>query len=138
MVLSGRRQLVLVRPGGALLVVHVLHYPAQLRSRAFLEEQLRQVPVGQAERQLAERLIESCSQPVRWADYRDDTAVELAALVKAKLNGRMPQTPTAAEETPVVSLLEALRQSVAAVPAESGAAGRRAKKGTKRTSRRSS
>ncbi len=52
-VLSQRRQLVLVRPASRLLAVHVLHYPAQLRSRAVLEATLRPAPAGAAEGRLA-------------------------------------------------------------------------------------
>jgi DNA end-binding protein Ku len=40
LVLSGRRQLAVVRPTRALLLLHLLHYPAQLRSGASLEAKL--------------------------------------------------------------------------------------------------
>src|SRR5262249_13116164 len=80
LVLSGRRQLALLRPVGRLLVLHLLYFPAQLRNPAALEAELRAVPVGEAEARLAEALIEAYSRPLRWSDYRDDSAERLAAL----------------------------------------------------------
>ena len=65
------------------------------------------------ERALAGQLIALASGPVDWNRYRDTSAEELAALIEAK---RAQQAPQAMAEEPVVlSLLEALKQSVAAV-----------------------
>ena len=111
-VLSSRRVLAVVRPLGRILAMHVLHFPAQLRSRAALEAGLHEAAASQAEEHLAGMLIDAASQPVAWADYQDDTAAHLAKLVEAKLQGRTP--PAAApEEIPVLSLLDALKQSIA-------------------------
>jgi len=112
-VLSQRRQLVLVRPASRLLTVHVLHYPARLRRRAVLEEELRPTAATAAESQLAGALIDAGSHPVRWIDYRDDSAEQLAALVEAKLHNRPPEAAAPAP-APMLSLLDALRRSVAA------------------------
>jgi DNA end-binding protein Ku len=125
LVLSGRRQLALLRPVGRLLVLHLLYFPAQLRNPAALEEELRSVPVGEAEARLAVALIEAYSRPPRWSDYRDDSAERLAALVEARLRGLSSPSPVP-EEVPALTLLDALRQSVAALqaaPAESAASG---------------
>jgi DNA end-binding protein Ku len=113
-VLSGRRQLVLLRPAARLLVLHLLHFPAQLRGPAALEADLRPAVVGATEDRLAEALIDAYSRPVTWADYRDDSAERLASLVEAKLRGGQLTTPVP-EESPALSLLDALRQSVAAL-----------------------
>lgn len=108
MVLSGQRQVVLVRPFGAVLVLHVLHYPELVRASA---------PPGpprqesSAELQLAGQLIDAASSPIDWSSYRDETAQELRALIEAKLQGR---TAAEAEAPPMIlPLLEALQQSVA-------------------------
>lgn len=109
MVLSGQRQVVLVRPIGQVLVLHVLHYPELVRawpaappsSRAALD----------AELDLAGQLLDAASGPVSWSSYRDETAAEMRALVEAKLQGRSAST----EPEPVLlPLLEALQQSLAA------------------------
>jgi DNA end-binding protein Ku len=112
-VLSCQRRLVLVRPAACLLTLHVLHYPAQVRSRTSWEAELRGGTVSAAEQDLARKLIDASTQPVDWSAYRDDRAEQLAALVEATLQGR-PLMPLVEAKVPVLSLLEALQQSVAA------------------------
>jgi DNA end-binding protein Ku len=117
-VLSTRRVLALVRPAGRLLTVHVLHFPAQLRSCSGWEADLQTGAATPAEQELAGQLIDASSQPVTWAEYQDDTAAHLARLVEARLQGQTTEV-AAPEEIPVQSLLEALKQSVAqALPPE--------------------
>jgi DNA end-binding protein Ku len=111
-VLSGRRQLVFVRPAGRLLTAHVLHDPTLLRPSAVLEAELRSDTPSPDEADLAGRLLDAASQPIPWADYRDDTAERLATLVDATLQGRRLEAP-ADDEPPVLHLLDALKQSVA-------------------------
>jgi DNA end-binding protein Ku len=117
-VLSNQRQLVLVRTVGRLLLLDVLHYPAQVRSGASWEADLPPCTASDAERELAAQLIRLASAPVDWTRYRDTSAEELVALIEAK---RAQQTPPAAPAEPtVLRLLDALKQSVAA--AQSGGA----------------
>jgi DNA end-binding protein Ku len=117
-VLSNSRQLVLVRALGRLLVLDVLHYPAQVRNSASWEADLQPCTASDAERELAAQLIALASAPLDWTRYWDTSAEELAALVEAK---RVQQAPASAPEEPVVlRLLDALKQSVAAV--QNGAA----------------
>jgi DNA end-binding protein Ku len=112
-VLGGHRYLTLVRPSGTILLLHVLHYPAQLRAPAAFASELRDEVVSEDERTLAGQLVEGATvAQVSWSDYRDDTAAQLAALVEAKLRGQPPPTP-APEPAPVLRLLDALRRSVA-------------------------
>jgi DNA end-binding protein Ku len=112
MVLGGHRQLVLVRPADAVLLLQVLHYPELVRACP----RLPAPPVATSpELHLAGVLIDAASGPVDWSAYRDETAQELRTLLEAKLQGRSP----ADEPTPMVlPLLEALQQSVAAVQGE--------------------
>ncbi len=111
-VLSNHRQLVLVRPCSRLLVLDVLHFPAQVRSAASWEADLPPSTATDQERDLAGQLIALASGPVDWTRYRDTSAEELAALIETK---RVQQPPPAATEEPVaLRLLDALQQSVAA------------------------
>jgi len=112
-VLSGQRRLVLVRPAGCLLTLHVLHYPAQVRSGTSWEAELRCGTVNAAEQDLAGKLIDASTQPIDWSAYRDDRAEQLTALVEATLQGRS-LTPVVEARAPALPLLEALQQSVAA------------------------
>ena len=112
-VLSSQRQLVLVRPAGRVLVLDVLHYPAQVRSPASWETALPACVSSEAERTLANQLIALSGGAVDWGRYRDTNAEELAALLQTKIAQRAPAVP--AEEPVVLSLLDALKQSVAQV-----------------------
>ena len=68
---------------------------------------------------LAAMLINASSPAtIPWSQFRDDLAENLAALVQAKLQGRTLPAP-APEEVPILSLLDALKQSVAAATAKS-------------------
>lgn len=122
LVLSGRRQLALLRPTRALLLLHLLHYPAQVRSVASLEAKLRTPSVGSTELRLAGELIDAYRRPLRWSDYVDDSVQALLALVRAKLQGQTPSEPEL-QPTPLPDLLNTLRQSVAALPADLSADG---------------
>ncbi len=120
-VLGGHRQLVLVRPSGAMLLLHVLHYPEQVRAcpRAAGPRSTG----SREEMHLAGVLIDAASEAVDWPSYRDETAQKLRGLVEAKLQGQ----PAAAVELEnrVLPLLEALRQSVAGPEATGATQGRR-------------
>jgi DNA end-binding protein Ku len=110
-VLSSQRQLVLVRPAGRLLVVDVLHYPAQVRSRTAWETDLPPSAASEAERELARQLITLASTPLDWTRYRDTSAEELTALVEAKVAQQPPQSPPD-EPVLVLHLMDALKQSI--------------------------
>jgi DNA end-binding protein Ku len=110
-VISGRRDLVLVRPVSRLLVMHVLHFPALIRPIASYENDLRPVSASEEELELATRLIDSACREAMWHDYRDDTSEKLLALIEAKIQGR-EVAPVPAEEVPILQFLDALKQSV--------------------------
>ena len=115
-VLSGVRQLVLVRVVGRQLVLDVLHYPMQVRSAppcAFPVGESTSIP--SVELSLAGQLIQAASAPLDWARFPDTTAEELARLIKAKIAKR---PPTATEEPVAMgTMLEALKRSLAAAQA---------------------
>jgi DNA end-binding protein Ku len=109
-VLSGHRQVALLRPAGTILAIDLLHYPSQMRTApAFGQAGGAASP---EELQLATMLIDSASGPADWSQYRDDTAAELRALVEAKIAGQ-PLADSAEEPAAILSLLDALKQSVA-------------------------
>ena len=110
-VLCSQRQLVLVRPGPRLLLLDVLHYPAQVRCPAGYAAELTSPAASAAERTLARQLLALASAPLDWARYPDCSAAELAALIQAKIAQQPPTVP--ADEPVVLNLLEALQQSVA-------------------------
>jgi DNA end-binding protein Ku len=109
MVLGGHRQVVLVRPAGTTLVLHVLHYPEQVRVCPQTVWPMAHEPAE--ELRLAGMLIEAAGGKVDWTAYPDQAAQELKALIEAKLNGQaVAETP--APGRAILPLLEALQQSV--------------------------
>ena len=108
MVLGGHRQVVLVRPAGTTLVLHVLHYPEQVRVCPQTVLPMTNEPVE--ELRLAGMLIEAAGGKVDWTAYPDQAAQEVKALIEAKLAGQA----VSPRETPrtILPLLEALQQSV--------------------------
>ena len=98
-----------------LLLMTVLKYAGQVRSSALFAEQLAAAPAPAAEeRALAEALVDqqTCRE-FDLARYKDEYTEKLWQLIESKVNG---QALTAAEEHEpgqVLSLMEALRESVA-------------------------
>ena len=109
MVLGGHRQVVLVRPAGTTLVLHVLHYPEQVRVCPQTVWPMKQEP--EEELRLAGMLIDGADGKVDWTVYVDQSAQELKTLIEAKLAG---QTAEAMEPRAILSLLDALKESVQA------------------------
>jgi DNA end-binding protein Ku len=130
-VLGGRRQVVVLRPAAAGLVVQVLHFPEQLRT---CPPAARPPLSGAAaELGLAAQLIAAATGDVDWTAYRDEAAQERQALVEAK----RPAQPVAAGEPVVLPLLAALEQSLAATqPAADCPTGRRPRSPRPRVRRR--
>jgi DNA end-binding protein Ku len=131
MVLGGHRQVVLVRPADTALVVHVLHYPEQVRYCPLAAQPA--ADGASEELRLAGMLIEAASGAVAWGAYRDQAAEELKALIEAKLAGQPSATtePTRA----ILPLLEAWQQSVAAQGANGAATPGKSRASRKRAPR---
>ena len=84
-----------------------------------------------AERKLAAELIALASASLDWSRYRDTTADELTSLLQAKIAKQPPVVP-ADEPVGVLQLLDALKQSVAAVESRTPANGKPRKPRTRR------
>ena len=108
MVLGGQRQVVLVRPADTSLVLHVLHYPEHVRVCPQTVWPMKQEP--EEELRLAGMLIDAADGKVDWTAYADQSAQELKTLIEAKLAGQPVEA--AAPPRTILSLLDALQQSV--------------------------
>ena len=132
-VLSGREQLVLVRPMSRLLVMSVLNYAAQVKQPAAFEDEVGDVAFADDEVRLTEKLVEATSaDELDLSKYRNAHTEKLTQLIEAKVEGKEIVAAPPAEEPKVIELMEALKASVARVQgSEAVAPGRKAAKSKK-------
>ncbi|MGH2970705.1 MAG: Ku protein [Gaiellaceae bacterium] len=131
-VLWGKENLCLIRPQGDTLAMETLFFFDDVRSKSEIEEQVEATEVKKAELSLANQVIDSLAGEWNPEDFENEYRRDLKAMLDAKLAGHEITRPEPAPETPVIDLMEALRQSVEDVQ------GRRAGSGTKKTKAASS
>jgi DNA end-binding protein Ku len=110
-IMSGKRQLVLVRPHEGILQMAMLNYAAEIRAPNKL------TPPKNIAKQvhLAETLIGQWSQDdFDFSKYRDDYRDEVKKLIDAKKTGEEIEAPKEKEPKESLDLMEALKRSVAA------------------------
>ena len=114
-VFFGREQLVMLRPLDEVICLEMLHYAAQVRQPASFTSELSLPPVAKEELRLASKLIEASTRDkFDLAQYEDQYTTRLKELIDAKVAGKeIVAAPGAEESTPVINLMDALRQSVA-------------------------
>jgi DNA end-binding protein Ku len=128
-VLWGKENLCLVRPLDGALVLETLYYAEDVRSMAEIAEAVEDTEVKEQELAMARQLVESLAGSFDPEDYRNSYRDELRAMLEAKLAGQEIVRPEPAPEAPVIDLMEALKQSVAAA-----AKGEQAPKGARKGS----
>lgn len=117
-VLWGKENLCLVRALDDALVLETLYHAEDLRSRAEIGEALADVDVTETELELASQLVSSLAGAFDPADYRNEHRAQLRAMLEAKAAGREVAWPEPAPEAPVLDLMAALRESLAAAKAD--------------------
>jgi DNA end-binding protein Ku len=114
-VLWGKENLCLVRPLESTLVLEMLYYAEDIRSSEEIAEAVGATEVKKPELEMARQLIESLAGDFDPADYANEYRGELKAMLDAKLAGQeIVQPEPAPEVAPVIDLVEALKQSIAA------------------------
>lgn len=118
-VLSGREQLVVLRPHEGLLSMTVLHYARKVRKpREFLDELPREV-IAPEELELASTLIRaSLLEDLDLDELEDPYVQNLRKLIEMKVAGQEVVEAPEAEEPRIFNLMEALKKSVAAAQGE--------------------
>jgi DNA end-binding protein Ku len=128
-VLAGKEKLCLIRPKGDALALETLFVGEDVKSAAEIEEAVAGTDVRDPELELAHQIIASLEGPFDPAELKSRYRASLRELLQAKLDGHeLAEPEPAAEETPVVDLMEALRASVSAAgkkPAKKAAAPRK-------------
>lgn len=109
--LSGRDQVVVVRPRDGLLVMDILNYEAQLKDTEQFE--VPEAKTTDEEMRLAKMLLESTfADDPHLTEYKDTYTDKLREIIEAKVEGQEVVTPPEEEAPPVINLMEALRKSV--------------------------
>jgi DNA end-binding protein Ku len=111
--LSGREQVVLIRPYDQGLLLHTLYYPAEVREVGeYGHDTASQVP--EQEIALAEKFMESLRTPFEPEQFQDNYKEKVLALIETKRAGATPR-PGAEKRrlAPVIDLMTALKQSLA-------------------------
>lgn len=124
-VLSGKQQLVLLRPFDGVLHMALLNYDAEIRKPSQVGGHRKKVSGIGRKVALAETLIKNWSdQDFDFADYEDHYREKVKRLVDAKIKGREIVAPEEEEETTeVIHLMDALQKSVKRSLAKPGAKG---------------
>ena len=112
-VLRGQEHFSLIRPRGDALALETLFVAEDVRSQAEVEEAVGDTEVKEPELDLARQVIDSLAADFDPETLESEYRQDLRAMLEAKLDGQEIKRPEPAEEeTPVIDLMEALRQSV--------------------------
>ena len=113
-VLSGKEQLVLLRPIDQLIAMSVLEYDAEVKKPAAFEDELVKTDLPQEELNLTKTLLNAyVKDDFDLAVYKDVYTERLTQLIESKVEGKELVSPPSAEEPQVINLMEALKLSVA-------------------------
>jgi DNA end-binding protein Ku len=106
--------LCLIRAKGDTLALETMFLAEDVNSQAEIEETVAESDVKEAELDLARQVIDSLAAEFDPAELTSEYRANLRQMLEAKLAGQEIAKPVEAPtETPVVDLMEALKQSVA-------------------------
>ena len=113
---QGTEHLCLIRAKGDTLALETMFLAEDVNSEAEIEDTVAESEVKEAELDLARQVIDSLAAEFDPADLTSEYRTNLREMLEAKLAGQEIAKPEEAPtETPVVDLMEALKQSVAEV-----------------------
>jgi DNA end-binding protein Ku len=113
---QGTEHLCLIRAKGDTLALETMFLAEDVNSEAEIEETVAESEVKEAELDLARQVIDSLAAEFDPAELTSEYRTDLRQMLEAKLAGQEIAKPVEAPaETPVVDLMEALKQSVAEV-----------------------
>lgn len=112
-ILSGREQMVLIRPIEGLLGMCILQYAEKVKSAAEFSDDVQDSKVTPAERTLTKTLVEASTlADFDFAQYKDGYVGELRRLIDLKIEGQEIVAVPDVDEPKVINLMEALKASV--------------------------
>jgi DNA end-binding protein Ku len=113
-ILRGQENFALIRARGDALALETLFVAEDVRSQAEVEDAVGDTEVKEAELELARQVIDSLAADFDPSTLESEYRSTLHEMLEAKLAGQEIKRPEPVPETPVVDLMEALRQSVTA------------------------
>jgi len=114
MVLSGREQLVMLRPDEGMLTMTVLAYPKRVKAAQPFRDELPEEQPTDEEMSLAHTLIRASTiQEFDFGTYKDAYVENLTRLIQLKVDGQEVVHAPDPEEPKIINLMEALKKSVA-------------------------
>lgn len=120
-VVSGREQLVLLRPVDNLLTMTVLHHDKNVKPIGQFSGELPEQETTPEELTLAETLINASRiEKFDLANYRDQYVENLTKLIQMKIDGEEVVAAPDPEEPKILNLMDALKKSVAEARSRSG------------------
>ena len=129
-VLTNREHILALEPLGKGLMGMLLRYPYEIRDEADYFDDIKDVKITKEMLDLASHIVETKSghfEPDKFADQYETALIDL---IDKKRNGEVIRTPAAPAPSNVISLMDALRQSLAGE--KQGSAKARPKRGRKR------
>jgi DNA end-binding protein Ku len=134
MVISGRENLVLIRPFDDLLAVTTLVYAAGVKPTSIFDGEVVDSDFSDEERKLTETLVgASMIEDFDYSAYEDGHVNRMRELIEAKVEGKELVSAPSQEEPQILNLMEALKQSVANAQAAEPAKKKMAGSARKRT-----
>ncbi|MEE9263131.1 MAG: Ku protein, partial [Vicinamibacteria bacterium] len=122
-VLSGKEQVMAIRPKDDGFVVSGLYYGDEVRSMSALGELQNQPDINPQEAELAGQLIDSITKPFHPETFEDEYRKQVLDIITAKAEGKEIVEPPQVETGKVINLMDALKNSLEraqAPAAESG------------------
>jgi DNA end-binding protein Ku len=112
-ILSGRQQMVVVRPVDDLLGMSVLIYHQKLKQASEFESELKTSKVTKEEIALTKTLIDaSLLKEFDFSEFEDPYVSEMTELIELKVDGQEIVAAPEPEEPKIINLMDALKASV--------------------------
>ena len=110
--MHGREHIVVIRPRANGMTLHTMFYANEIREVAEYGKTNASEP-KEAEKKLAEQLIESLAADFDPQKYRDEYQESMKAMIAAKQAGQEVAEAPHPKMAPVIDLMEALKKSIA-------------------------
>lgn len=108
--MRSRENLCLLRPGNGTVILETLYYPDEIRKPE--EEGLDDITVDERELKMAESLVDLLSEEFDPKKYHDEYRAALLERIEAKVQGKELIEAPVPEQTRVIDLMDALKQSL--------------------------